>query len=205
MTYTQIIGGQPLSIVDALTATNIELGTVQARGLIIPVSALVAGGTLTFYLKSDTGYNRQIYNTILDARAVLQGTFLGGYTEQGPLVGRQNGKFYVNGADVTFYDSAVVFGSLPAGRYHQFVVRFDAIPCQEGFMYFYMDDTGSGPLQPLHFADVRWYHYVLTPAQIAQPLLPNDPAMRLTFADYQTGDTRATDMSGHGNDAVIFY
>ncbi len=204
MTYTHVIGGQPLSIIDAFTATNIELNTSLATGLIIPVTA-APGSTLTFFIKSDQGYNRQIPSTILDARASLQGTLLGEYGERGPLTARTSGKFYVNGADVGYYDCAVVFNSLPAGRYYQFAIRFADIPRQDGFIYLYMNSQGQEGQQPLHFADVRLYDYALTPAQLAQPLLPRNYEARYTFADYQAGDSQAVDVSGNGNHAVIFY
>ena len=84
-------------------------------------------------------------------------------------------------------------------------MRFENVPRTDGFIYLYMSDDGSNSFQPLHFADVRVYDYALTPAQIAMPLLPTDYAARYTFADYAPGGTVATDISGNGNHAVIYY
>ena len=111
--FTRFIFLQAVSIAEVLTATNILLGTATARGLIIPVSALAGGSTLSFYYRQAQPYNQNSPNTFLDARAAL-GVFLGGYSEGPPGPGR----FYINGNDT---------GRLPVcrhrGQYRQNKIR----------------------------------------------------------------------------------
>ncbi len=202
--YTQAIGLEAISIADLLTATNLVLGTTQARGLIIPVPA-VQGSTLSFYYKQQ-GSLQGSAGTLLDARAALQGTlFQGQQDDQGPTANRTSGKFYLNGADTGHYGALVVLGAGGQGQYSQLVMRFEDVAQTEGFIYLYMSYEGRNSPPPMHFADVRRYDYALSPAQIARPLLPDDYAARYTFADYQPGDTTAQDRSGNNNHAVIFY
>lgn len=194
---------RPISIAEALTANFIQLGVPQARGIIIPVSALAGGSTLTFYFRNDQGYNQNGGSAILDARAALQGSHLG--SDYGPLAKGVPQRLFVDGSDVSGYDASVVLANSGLAKYQVLAVRLDGIARAEGFIYLLMNDNGSGAFQPLKVADVRIYDYTLSVAQLAQPLLPGDYATRYTFAGYQSGDTFVQDVSGNGNHGRIYF
>ena len=200
--HTRIIGLESVSIADALTATNIQLGVPAAHGLLVPVSQLAGGSTVAFYFRNDQNYQQGIGSVFVDARAVLQGSQMG-YIDGGAITNVLS-RFFTDGFDVSQYATNVIIANSARQKYALFVIRFENIPRQAGFLSLAMDINGTN-YQPIKLADVRVYDYTLSLQQISAPLLPFDYSTRYTFADYSPGDTVATDVSGNGNHGVVFF
>lgn len=199
---TRFIALESVSISEALTATNIQLGVPAAHGLIVPVSQLAGGSTIAFYFRNDQQFQQGIGSVFVDARAVLSGSIMG-YIDEGAIT-QVLSRFFTDGFNVSQYATNVIIANSAREKYALFVIRFENIPRQAGFLYVAMDEAGSN-YQPIKLADFRVYDYTLSLAQISAPLLPFDYATRYTFADYQVGDTVATDVSGNGNHGVVFF
>jgi hypothetical protein len=198
---TRFVALESVSIADALTATNIQLGVPAARGIQIPVSEHAGSTTLAFYFRNDQGYSQQAGGTIVDARATLNSLL--GYTDQGAITSVLS-RYFIDGFDVSGYSSNVVLANSALTKWQLFVIRFENIPRQAGTLNFFMDALGHAPY-PVKFADVRLYDYTLSLAQISAPLLPFDYVTRYTFAGYAPGDTVVTDVSGHANHGTLYF
>jgi hypothetical protein len=200
--HTRFVGLESVSIADALTATNIQLGVPEAHGLVVPVSALAGGSTLAFYFRNDQQFQQGIGSVFVDARAVLDGSQMG-YTDSGAIT-QVLSRFFIDGFDVSQYATNVIVANSGREKYQLYVIRFDNIPRQAGFFYVAMDSAGAN-YQPIKLADLRLYDYTVSLAQISAPLLPFDYVTRYTFADYEPGDSVVTDVSGNGNHGVVFF
>ena len=198
---TRFIGLESVSIADALTATRIQLGVPEARGIQIPVSDNPGSTTLAFYFRNDQGYSQQAGGTVVDATATLS-SYLG-YNDTGAIAGVLS-RYFIDGFDVSGYSSNVVLANTGTAKWQLFVIRFENIPRQAGLLNFFMDAAGNAPY-PVKFADIRLYNYALSIAQISAPLLPFDYVTRYNFADYTPGDTVVVDVSGYGNDGTVFF